>query len=130
MQTSPMSGSRSSMERRPRVQHARRRKHATFIVIKGVDEGVSLLKDGKADAIALSRESLTGLLDKLPGSRILDGGFLNSFTAAAVPNGKPDALAYHLGLRRGAEGIRRSSQELRRDWASKNSVVAPAGAKP
>ena len=35
-------------------------KNATFIVIGGVDEGVALLKDGKADAIALSRESLGG----------------------------------------------------------------------
>ena len=67
--------------------------NATFIMIRGVDEGVALLKDGKADAIALSRESLGGLAAKLPGSRILDGGFLNSYTAAAVPNGKPEALA-------------------------------------
>ncbi|MGE5164726.1 MAG: hypothetical protein ACM3IH_11975 [Sphingobacteriales bacterium] len=29
-----------------------------------------------------------------PGSRILDGGFLNSSTAVAVPKGRPDALAY------------------------------------
>ncbi len=39
---------------------------ATFVTIGGVDEGVALLKDSKADAIALSRESLSGLVDKLP----------------------------------------------------------------
>lgn len=104
-------------------------KKATFVVIKGVDEGVALLRDGKADAIALSRESLTGLLGKLPGSRILDGGFLNSFTAAAVPNGKPEALAYVSALveeQKASGAVRKSFDEI----GLKNSVVAPAGAKP
>lgn len=104
-------------------------KEATFIVIKGVDEGVALLKEGKADAIALSRESLSGLAEKLPGSRILDGGFLNSFTAAAVPNGKPEALAYVSAFveeQKASEAVRKSFNEI----GLKNSVVAPAGAKP
>ena len=59
--------------------------NATHVTVKGVDEAVSLMKAGQADAIALSRESLTGLKDKIPGSHILDGGFLNSTTAVAVP---------------------------------------------
>ena len=46
------------------------------------------------DAIALSRESLGGVAAQIPGSRVLDGGFLNSSTAVAVPKGKPEALAY------------------------------------
>ena len=104
-------------------------KDAKFVTIKGVDEGVALLKDGKVDAIALSRESLTGLADKLPGSRILDGGFLNTFTAAAVPNGKPDALAYVSAFveeQKASGAVRKSFDEI----GLKNSVVAPAGAKP
>lgn len=104
-------------------------KNATFIVIKGVDEGVALLREGKADAIALSRESLTGLVDKLPGSRILDGGFLNSYTAAAVPNGKPDALGYvstFVEEQKASGAVRKSFDEI----GLKNSVVAPSGAKP
>ncbi|MFZ5692143.1 MAG: transporter substrate-binding domain-containing protein [Pseudomonadota bacterium] len=104
-------------------------KDATFIVIKGVDEGVALLKEGKADAIALSRESLTGLTDKLPGSRILDGGFLNSFTAAAVPNGKPEALAFLSAFveeQKASGAVRKSFDDI----GLKNAVVAPAGAKP
>jgi hypothetical protein len=47
------------------------------------------MKAGHIDCIALSRESLSGLAPKIPGSRILDGGFLNSSTAVAVPKGKP-----------------------------------------
>jgi polar amino acid transport system substrate-binding protein len=104
-------------------------KDATFFVVKGVDEGVALLKDGKADAIALSRESLGGLVGKLPGSRILGGGFLNSFTAAAVPNGKPDALSYISALveeQKASGAVRKSFDEI----GLKSSVVAPAGAKP
>ncbi|HWV54176.1 transporter substrate-binding domain-containing protein [Pseudorhodoplanes sp.] len=104
-------------------------KDATFITIKGVDEGVALLKSGKADAIALSRESLSGLAEKLPGSRILDGGFLNSYTAAAVPNGKPEALAFVSALveeQKASGAVRKSFDEI----GLRNSVVAPAGAKP
>jgi len=104
-------------------------KTATFIVIGGVDEGVALLKDGKADAIALSRESLSGLAGKLPGSRILDGGFLNSYTAAAVPNGKPEALAYVTAFveeQKASGAVRKSFDDI----GLKTSVVAPAGAKP
>jgi polar amino acid transport system substrate-binding protein len=104
-------------------------KDATFIVIKGVDEGVALLKEGKAHAIALSRESLTGLVEKLPGSRILDRGFLNSFTAAAVPNGKPDALGFVSAFveeQKASGAVRKSFDEI----GLKSAVVAPAGAKP
>lgn len=104
-------------------------KNATFIVIGGVDEGVALLKDGKADAIALSRESLGGLVGKLPGSRILDGGFLNSYTAAAVPNGKPEALAYLTAFveeMKASGAVRKSFDDI----GLKTAVVAPAGAKP
>ena len=67
---------------------------ATFVSFPGVDAATAAMKAGEIDCIALSRESLTGLVPKIPGSRILDGGFLNSSTAVAVPKGKPDALAY------------------------------------
>lgn len=104
-------------------------KAATFVTIGGVDEGVALLKDGKADAIALSRESLSGLVDKLPGSRILDGGFLNSYTAAAVPNGKPEALAYlttFVEEMKASGAVRKSFDDI----GLKIAIIAPAGAKP
>jgi polar amino acid transport system substrate-binding protein len=104
-------------------------KNATFIVIRGVDEGVALLKEGKSDAIALSRESLGGLVGKIPGSRILDGGFLNSYTAVAVPKGKPEALAYVTAFveeMKASGAVRKSFDDI----GLKNSAVAPAGAKP
>lgn len=103
-------------------------KNATFIVIKGVDEGIALLKDGKADAIALSRESLTGLAGKFPGSRVLDGGFLNSYYAAAVPNGKPEALAYVTAF----VEEQKASGAVRKSFEGIGLTLAPvaAGVKP
>ena len=69
-------------------------KTVTMTLVKTADDLFDLLKSGRADAIALSRESLLGLSAKLPGSRVLDGAFLNSYVAVAVPKGKPAALAY------------------------------------
>ena len=57
---------------------------ATHVEVAGVDAAVLLMKAGKIDCIALSRESLTGLLSEIPGTYIIDGGFLNSTTAIAV----------------------------------------------
>jgi polar amino acid transport system substrate-binding protein len=52
-----------------------------------------MMRKGEVDAIALSRETIVGLLGIVPGSRALHGGFLNSTTAIAVPKNKPAALA-------------------------------------
>jgi polar amino acid transport system substrate-binding protein len=103
--------------------------NATHITVKGVDEAVSLMKAGQADAIALSRESLTGLRDKIPGSHILDGGFLNSTTAVAVPKNKPEALAYVTAFIEDAKAaglVRRAFDDV----GMQTSQVAPAGMKP
>jgi polar amino acid transport system substrate-binding protein len=88
-----------------------------------------MMRDGQADAIALGRESLTGVAPKVPGSRILEGGFLNSTTAVAVPKGKPVALAYVSAFVEEAK----ASGLVRRAFESvglKNAVVAPAGMQP
>ena len=84
---------------------------------------------GEIDCIALSRESLSGLTAKIPGSRILDGGFLNSSTAVAVPKGKPEALAYVSEFVEDAKAVllvRKAFDAM----SLKNSQVAPAGMKP
>lgn len=63
------------------------------VPIRGVDEAVSMLRDGRADALALSRDSLEQLAPTVPGSRILEGGFQQTVIAIAVPPGRPEALA-------------------------------------
>jgi polar amino acid transport system substrate-binding protein len=102
---------------------------ASHIAAAGVDEAVEIMRAGKANAIALGRESLGGVAAKLPGSRILDGGFLNSTTAVAVPKGKPVALAYVTAFVEEAKAsglVRRAFDDV----GLKSAVVAPAGMQP
>ena len=53
-----------------------------------------MMTQGGADAFALSRDSLPPFVAKLPGSRIVDGGFQFTGVAIAVGKEKPEALAY------------------------------------
>jgi polar amino acid transport system substrate-binding protein len=102
---------------------------ATHVSVAGVDEAVALMRAGRADAIGLSRESLGGLVAKLPGSRVLEGGFLNSTTAVAVPRNRPAALAYVTEFIESAK----ASGSVRRAFDAiglATSVVAPAGLQP
>ncbi len=101
---------------------------ATHIEFKGVDIATAALNEGKIDAIALSRESLGGLVAKIPGSRILDDAFLNSTTAVCVPKGKPAALDYVSAFveEAKASGLVRSALD---EMGLKSSIVAPAGMK-
>jgi polar amino acid transport system substrate-binding protein len=103
--------------------------NATHIDFSGVDAAVAAMRDGKIEGIALSRESLSGLLGKIAGARILDDAFLNSSTAVCVPKGKPAALAYVSEFIEEAKAsglVRKALDEM----GLKSSQVAPAGMKP
>jgi polar amino acid transport system substrate-binding protein len=69
-------------------------KNAKITAANSVDEALEILRSGKADAFALTREALRPLASRLPGSRILDGAFQQLSTAVAVPKNRPNALAY------------------------------------
>jgi polar amino acid transport system substrate-binding protein len=102
---------------------------ATFVTFNGVDDAIKAMLAGELDALALSRESLTGVAPKIPGSRILDGGFMNSTTAIAVPKNRPAALAYagvFIEEAKASGLVRRALDEV----GLKSSQVAPAGMKP
>jgi polar amino acid transport system substrate-binding protein len=102
--------------------------NATIVKVKTPDEAVVLMKDGKLDAIALSRESVGGLVDGLPGSRVLEEAFLNSTTAVAVPQNKPAARAFVTEFIEEAKAsglVRRALDAM----GLKTSQVAPAGMK-
>jgi polar amino acid transport system substrate-binding protein len=73
---------------------ARSLKNTTIAAVPSVDEAMDQLRAGKADAFALSQDSLPPLAAKLPGSRILEGGFQRTGIAIAVPKDRPQALAY------------------------------------
>lgn len=103
--------------------------NATQTAVAGPAEAIEMVLAGKADAIALGRASLGGVSAKIPGSRILEGGFLNSTTAVAVPKGKPAALAYVSAFVEEAK----ASGLVRRGFDNvglKNEQIAPAGMKP
>ncbi len=100
-------------------------KHVSF---DKAEAAVAALQSGQVDAVAFSRESLTGLQRKVPGSRILDGGFMNSTTSVAVPKGKPAALAYvseFIEQEKASGLVRKAFDEM----GLTSSVVAPAGMK-
>lgn len=59
---------------------------------EGADELLQRLRAGELDAVALGRDSLRSLAALIPGARILDGHFLATGTAIAVPKGRPAAL--------------------------------------
>ncbi len=102
---------------------------ATHIEFAGVDAAVTAMNEKRIEAIALSRELLTGLAPKIPGARILDDAFLNSSTAVCVPKGKPAALAFVSAFIEEAKAsglVRRALDEM----GLKSSLVAPAGMKP
>jgi polar amino acid transport system substrate-binding protein len=102
---------------------------ATHIEFKGVDAAAAAMNDGMIEAIALSRESVTGLAGKIPGSRVLPDAFLNSTTAVCVPKGKPTALTFAGEFIEEAKAsglVRRALDEM----GLTSSIVAPAGMKP
>ncbi|HWE17858.1 MAG TPA: transporter substrate-binding domain-containing protein [Hyphomicrobiaceae bacterium] len=104
-------------------------KTVTPTLAKNAEELFELLQSGQADAIALSRESLTQLAAKLPGSRVLDGAYLNSYVAIAVPKGRPAALAYASAFVDAAiasGSVRRALDNI----GMQTSTVAPPGTKP
>jgi polar amino acid transport system substrate-binding protein len=69
-------------------------KNAKIIAASSIDEAMALLRDGKADAFALSRDALPAFVKQLPGSRIADGSFQKTGVAIAIPKSRPHALAY------------------------------------
>jgi polar amino acid transport system substrate-binding protein len=68
-------------------------KSATVIAAPSVTEAVDLFRHGKADAFALSRDSLRPYCSEIPGVRILDGHLQTTGVAIAVPRNRPLALA-------------------------------------
>jgi polar amino acid transport system substrate-binding protein len=69
-------------------------KKAKFSAFRSVPELIEQMRAGNADAVALSRESLTNFGKKFPGSRILPGGFWKTGVAVAVPKGRKERLNF------------------------------------
>jgi len=60
--------------------------------VPSVDQMTEMARKGQGDAFALSHDSFSGLLPKLPGARVLPGNFQQTGIAVAVPKGRSAAL--------------------------------------
>ena len=69
-------------------------KNAKVTGYQTYDEIFGLLKNGEIDAFALSRDQLTAMARKIPGTRVLDETFKQTVTAVAVPLIHPLAAAF------------------------------------
>ena len=69
-------------------------KNAKVTGYQTYDEIANLLKNGEIDAFALSRDQLTAMAKKIPGTRVMDETFKQTVTAVAVPPNHPQALAF------------------------------------
>ena len=68
-------------------------KNTTITPVTSVSDAVAAMRDGKADAFALSRDTLPTYVKQVPGSHMVDGEFQKISVAIAVAKGKPGALA-------------------------------------
>lgn len=72
---------------------ARTLMHTQPVAVPSVAEAVTRMRAGLADAFALSRDTLRPVVQQVPGSRIVTGGFQQTQVAVAVPKGRSGALA-------------------------------------
>jgi len=69
-------------------------KQAKYSSFRSVPELIEEMRAGRADAVALSRESLGNFSKEFPGSRVLPGGFWHTSVSVAVPKGSKQRLAF------------------------------------
>lgn len=67
--------------------------HTQPVAVPSVADAIARMRNGQADAFALSRDTLRPVVQEVPGSRIVSGGFQQTQVAVAVPKGRPGALA-------------------------------------
>jgi polar amino acid transport system substrate-binding protein len=103
-------------------------KNTTIAPVNSVGEATEMLRTGAADAFALTHDALPALAAQLTGSRILDGSFLQTGIAIAVPKNRPNALAEARAFMEEAKAsgmVRRAFD----DAGLKDLVVAPPAAQ-
>jgi len=89
-----------------------------------VDAALEMLNAGKADAFALTHDTLRSLAPRVPGSRILDGSFREIQIAIVVPRGHTAALGYvsrWLESAKASGSVRRAFDR----WGFTDADVAP-----
>jgi polar amino acid transport system substrate-binding protein len=101
---------------------------AELVRTPNADAAFDLLAGGKVDALAGLRQALIGLVDKLPGSRMLDGQFMKVPQAIGVPRGRDAGLAYLRGFVEDAKASGLVARAIERTGARGVSVAPRASA--
>jgi polar amino acid transport system substrate-binding protein len=102
-------------------------RHARLVPAPSAEAAFELLARGEVDALAGLKQGLIGLVDKLPGSRMLDGRFMAVQQSIGVPRGREAGLAY---LRRVVEEAKATGLVARaiERTGARGVSVAPAAA--
>ena len=66
----------------------------TVAPVPSVDEALAALREDRADAFALTHDTLGPLAPRVPGSRILEGAFQRVYVSVLVKKNHPAALAW------------------------------------
>ena len=85
-----------------------------------------ILQAGRADALAGLRQALLGLVERLPGSRVLDGRFMGVPQAIGVPRGRDAGLAFLRGVVEDAKASGLVARGIERTGARGVSVAPRA----
>lgn len=109
---------RASLRASPRASH---------VPVETPEDAVAMMHGGVADAIAMGRESLSGLLAQIEGARILSGSFLTTTTAVVLPKGRPAALAWVTALVEAAKATGVVQRAFERVGLASARVPPPGG---
>ena len=88
-------------------------KNTGITAATSAEEAVAMLRTGKADAFALSRDSLRPFVAQLPGSRIVDGGFQQTGIAIAVPKNRAERAGLCQRISGAGQGLRQRPPRAR-----------------
>jgi polar amino acid transport system substrate-binding protein len=99
---------------------------AQLVSTPGADAAFELLATGKVEALAGLKQSLLGLVAKLPGSRIVEGRFMGVQQSIAVPKGRDAGLAYLKNLVEEAKASGLVARAIERIGVQGVSVAPPA----
>ncbi|WP_257166967.1 transporter substrate-binding domain-containing protein [Bradyrhizobium sp. SRS-191] len=69
-------------------------KKATVVGFKSYEEVFALLSAGEIDALTLARDQLNLIAKQIPGTKVLAETFKKTDTAVAVPQKRPQSLAF------------------------------------
>jgi polar amino acid transport system substrate-binding protein len=100
-------------------------------LVQAPDAGAAfdLLASGKVEALAGLTQALTGLRDKMPGSRLVDGRFMAVQQSVGTPKGRDAGAAYLRGFVEEAKASGLVAQAIEKTGAVGVSVAPKAAAK-